>query len=386
MLCTNKTISKSFFGSSRGGEHFIVIEPDADLDLAGQIEDLERRYAAARRALGLAPGSAVFRRVFLSDAMTQAKRVSESELAMDEDGSPVALSLIQQPPLSQAKIALLAYHVDDPRGLRKKCLTPRHVLIERESLAHLWTTGLCCGAEDAPIAVARQTRNVFDSLIAVVAGLGGTLRDNCVRTWIYVKDVDIFYNDMVVSRRDLFTEQDLTAKTHFIASTGIEGACAHRYDIVAMDAYSILGLAPGQISYLNDFDYLCPTQDYNVTFERGTRIAYADRAHLMISGTASIDGAGRVVHPGDVLRQLDRALENVAALLRAGNATLNALMHLIVYLRDPADYWRIRTALAERLPDVPAVFVQGRVCRPDWLVEVEGIAIVGQEAPALPAF
>ena len=386
MLCTNKAVSKSFFGTSSGGEHFIIIEPDADLDFPGQIEDLERRYEATRRSLGLAPGSAVFRRVFLSDAINQAPLVRKSGLAADEDGSPVALSLIQQPPLSQAKIALLAYHLDDPRGLDKKWLTPRHVLVGRNSLAHLWTTGLCGGAEDALIPVARQTREAFDSLISVVAGLGGTLRDNCVRTWIYVKDVDVFYNDMVASRRELFIEQDLSAATHFIASTGIEGACAHRYDIVAMDAYSILGLAPAQISYLNDFDYLCPTQDYNVTFERGTRIDYADRAHLMISGTASIDGAGRVVHPGDVLRQLDRALENVAALLRAGNAGLNALMHLIVYLRDPADYWRIRTALAERLPDVPAVFVQGRVCRPDWLVEVEGIAIAGQDEPALPVF
>lgn len=386
MLCTNKAVSKSFFGTSRGGEHFIVIEPDADLDLPGQVEDLERRYAVACRSLGLAPGSAVFRRVFLSDAMNQAPLVRKSALAADEDGSPVALSLIQQPPLSQAKLALLAYHIDEPGGLEKKWLTPRHVLVGRGALAHLWTTGLCGGADDALIPVVRQTRDVFDRLIAAVAGLGGTLRDNCVRTWIYVKDVDVFYNDMVASRRALFNEQELTAATHFIASTGIEGACAHRYDIVAMDAYSILGLAPAQISYLNDFERLCPTQDYNVTFERGTRIAYADRAHLMISGTASIDGAGRVVHPGDVLRQFARALENVEALLRAGDAGLNALMHVIVYLRDPADYWRVRTALAERLPDVPAVFVQGRVCRPDWLVEIEGIAITGQAAPALPAF
>ena len=386
MLRTNNAVSKSFFGTSHGGEHFIVIEPDADLDLPGQIDDLGRRYEAARRALSLAPGSAVFRRVFLSDAMNQAPLVRQSALAADEDGSPVAFSLIQQPPLSQAKIALLAYHIDDPRGLEKKWLTPRHVLIGRGPLAHLWTTGLCGGDEDALIPVARQTREAFCSLISTIAGLGGTLHDNCVRTWIYVKDVDVFYNDMVASRRALFSEHDLSAATHFIASTGIEGASANRYDIVTMDAYSVLGLAPAQVSYLNDFAYLCPTQDYNVTFERATRIAYADRAHLMISGTASIDGAGRVVHPGDVLRQLDRALENVAALLRAGDAGLNALMHLIVYLRDPADYWRVRAALAERLPDVPAVFVQGRVCRPDWLVEIEGIAITGQAAPTLPAF
>ncbi len=59
MLCTNKAVSKSFFGTSSGGEHFIIIEPDADLDFPGQIEDLERRYEATRRSLGLAPGMRV---------------------------------------------------------------------------------------------------------------------------------------------------------------------------------------------------------------------------------------------------------------------------------------------------------------------------------------
>ena len=53
-----------------------------------------------------------------------------------------------------------------------------------------------------------------------------------------MKDVDIFYRGMVDSRRALFDEHGLTGATHFIASTGIEGACAHRYDVVAMDAYS----------------------------------------------------------------------------------------------------------------------------------------------------
>jgi enamine deaminase RidA (YjgF/YER057c/UK114 family) len=153
-----------------------------------------------------------------------------------------------------------------------------------------------------------------------------------------------------------------------------------------MDAYSVIGLDPAQISYLNDFDRLCPTQDYNVTFERGTRIAYADRSHMLISGTASIDRAGQVVHVGDVMRQLDRTMENVEALLRSGGAGLDALMHLIVYLRDPADYGAVNDALNARFPGLPTCIVQGAVCRPEWLIEVEGVAIAANDAPALPSF
>ncbi len=45
-----------------------------------------------------------------------------------------------------------------------------------------------------------------------------------------------------------------------------------------------------------------------------------------------------MLHPGDVLRQLERALENVEALLHSGEADLRNMTHLLVYLRDPADF------------------------------------------------
>jgi enamine deaminase RidA (YjgF/YER057c/UK114 family) len=184
----------------------------------------------------------------------------------------------------------------------------------------------------------------------------------------------------------VFADYGLTGDTHFIASTGIEGACGHRYDLVVMDAYSNLDVEARQISYLNDLSRMCLTKDYNVHFERGTRVAYADRAHHFISGTASIDSEGGVVHLGDVLRQLDHALDNVEALLGSGKATLSNLMHLIVYLRDPTDYSRVEKRLAARFPDLPMNIVQGAVCRPQWLVEVEGIAISTNDAPSLAHF
>jgi enamine deaminase RidA (YjgF/YER057c/UK114 family) len=198
--------------------------------------------------------------------------------------------------------------------------------------------------------------------------------------------VDVFYQGLVDSRTAFFARHGLTRDTHYIASTGIEGTCSHRYDTVLMDAYSVAGLDPAQVSYLNDFDHLCATKDYGVTFERGTRIAYADRAHHFISGTASIDAAGQVVHQGDVRRQLDRALANVAALLRSGGGQIADMTHLLVYLRDPSDEKLIRACLTERFPNLPLLVLRGAVCRPDWLVEVEGIAVTPHDDPALPAF
>ena len=380
------TASRSFGGSTGAKEHYIIVEATPELCFADQLAEIERRYAAARAALGLKPASAIFRRVFLSDAMNQAEGVRESGLFGEAEEGPVAVSIVQQPPAGGAKIALLAYHVARDAPIVKRRLGHNHTLVEMGGRRHLWSARMCSAADVWPSSAADQTREAFRDLTGGLAGQGATLRDHCVRTWIYIRDVDVFYQDMVKSRVELFRREGLTGDTHFIASTGIEGACAHRYDLVVMDAYSVPDLASEQVSHLNDFDHLCATKDYGVTFERATRVVYGDRAHIFISGTASIDGEGWVVHPGDVLKQLDRALENVEALLRDGGASLADMTHLIVYLRDRSDYHAVKRRLAERLPDLPIIIVQAAVCRPEWLIEVEGIAAVGDETKRFAAF
>ena len=372
---------KTFSGTNGEAEHFISIIASGE-SFEDQLRDIEESYAGAIKKLGLAPGTAVFRRVFLSDLPGQAELVRQSGLAAGS-GSPVAVSLVQQPPLPGAKIALLAYHVQGRAPLEKRRLSRNHMLVKKNGLGHLWSTGLLAGGASSP---EDQTRGVFNGLTHALEGQGGTLRDNCVRTWVYLKDVGADYQGMVSSRAELFTGQGLTGETHYISSTGIEGSCGGEADLVALDAYSILGLEPRQVSYLNDFGLLCPAKDYKVTFERGTRVAYADRAHLFISGTASIDSKGGILHPGDVLRQLVRALENIGALLKSGRAKPADLMYLIVYLRNSADLPRVDGYLKKNFPELPLAAVEGAVCRPGWLVEVEGVAVTKNDEPALPSF
>ncbi len=382
----NQLNFSTFTGTSGDAEHYITIAAPDDLSLPRQLDVIAQRYAEATQTLRLAPESAIFRRLYVSDAPNQAAVVRDSSLFQEPLDSPVAISMVQQPPLPGAKVAMLAYHLASPTPVTKRRGPPGHMIVEKNELGHLWSTRLCATNTERPSTPAEQTRDVFGKLIDVLDSNGAALAENCVRTWIYVKDVNVFYQEVNDARSALFQQHGLTRDTHYLASTGIEGACSHRYDVVLMDAYSILGLEPEQVSYLTAYDRLCATKDYNVTFERGTRIGYADRAHHFISGTASIDPAGQVVHPGDVQRQLERALGNVNALLRSGDARIEDMTHFIVYLRDPSDYRLIEPYLAERFPDVPRLVVRGAVCRPDWLVEVEGIAITPHAAPALPEF
>jgi enamine deaminase RidA (YjgF/YER057c/UK114 family) len=86
------------------------------------------------------------------------------------------------------------------------------------------------------------------------------------------------------------------------------------------------------------------------------------------------------------MRQLDRTLDNIDALLKSGDASLEDMKYLIVYLRDPTDHQKISQHLSCHLPDIPAFIVEGAVCRPEWLVEIEGVAVAPNEDPALHAF
>ena len=118
---------------------------------------------------------------------------------------------------------------------------------------------------------------------------------------------------------------------------------------VSLDSYAISGLRTGQVEFLCAPDHLCPTHDYGVTFERATAVSYADRRHIFISGTASIDHEGRILHPGNVIGQLDRTLENIEALLAKAGANLGDLASILVYLRDPAEGALVEAALVERI-------------------------------------
>ena len=123
-----------------------------------------------------------------------------------------------------------------------------------------------------------------------------------------------------------------------------------------------------------------------MTFERGTAVHYGDRAHVLISGTASIDNKGNVVCPGEVNRQADRMLENVEALLAEAKATVSDIASVIIYLRDFADYTTVKAWADYRLPDVPKTFVLAKVCRSNWLIEMECEAIIEEQNPEFAEF
>ena len=318
---------------------------------------------------------AVFKRFFVSDAANQANYLQ----ALHAERSDCALSIIEQPPLDGSKVALWVYI---QRGVQTKALANGIYEVKHGGYRHLWMAGACNQASNSEY----QMRLLFNDYVMQLLENGCCLADNCIRTWIFVQNVDVNYAGVVKARNEVFATQNLTDKTHFIASTGIAGRHANPKVLVQMDAYAVDGIRKEQVHYLYAPTHLNPTYEYGVSFERGTYVDYGDRRQVFISGTASINNKGEIMYPGDIRQQTLRMWENVETLLKEAECAFEHVAHLLVYLRDIAYYTIVREMFEERFPNIPKVFLLAPVCRPGWLVEMECMAVKSINDERYPAY
>ncbi|MBF1436147.1 MAG: translation initiation inhibitor [Prevotella micans] len=289
-------------------------------------------------------------KVFLSDIQNQYEPLLTSELY--KTFANKALTVVGQPPLNGSKISLLIITANKQ---------------QKQLLHALRLTDEEAGTEN----VYEQTLRLFEMYIDAAKVARTEMKTHLVRTWIYVADIDTNYSSVVKARNDIFSRHGLTPETHFIASTGIGGYSAIRQAKVAIDFLTYPDIKEHDKKYLQALNHLNPTHEYGVAFERGTRVNLGNEQEYFISGTASIDKNGSVLHIGDVKAQAIRLLDNIEALLKDGEATLEDVNYFVIYLRDPSDYSIVDEYMQNRFPRTPRVIVYAKICRPEWLIEME---------------
>ncbi len=362
-----------FTPDDKTAEYHAILHVEPRNDLFPEQYDRIYRAELALLEMGQFRGArTIFKRYFLSDSTNQQELIERKEKV------EASVSCIQQAPLDGSKVAAWLYIV---RGMEVENQDGM-VIASHNGYRHLWKMGMHEHKGDS----AWQTESLLINYEETLQRFGATLADNCIRTWFFVRDVDTQYAGMVKARRENFIEQGLTENTHYIASTGIGGLPADTRALLQMGTYALLGFQPEQQQYLYAKSHLNPTYEYGVTFERGTRIDYGDRRHVYISGTASINNRGEVVHVGDIVRQTERMWENVEALLAEADTSFDDVAQIIVYLRDVSDAAIVRRMFEERFPDTPYVITLAPVCRPTWLIEMECIAIREVSNPQFKSF
>ena len=120
-----------------------------------------------------------------------------------------------------------------------------------------------------------------------------------MRTWIHVRDIDRDYDALNQARRTFFRDRGIARRP---ASTGVQGIPAPDAHDFSLSLYAVRSDRPLDVAVMST-PSLNEAWSYGADFSRGLRVADANQVTLYVSGTASVDDAGRTVNVGDFAAQ-----------------------------------------------------------------------------------
>jgi enamine deaminase RidA (YjgF/YER057c/UK114 family) len=379
------------FEGPEARELFLSCEPPSGvLDAGEQAEAVYRAILDVLEAEGGSFSSVVWETLFLRNAYADRESIRAARgqvlAASDESSHRPATTEIEQPPLNEQgclEVSIQAV-LPNPPPLRvdsfvanptcgcAECARSHGVRVRMGGEARFYIGGLCGRGENAY----EQTLDMFGVAEGLLRQAGMEFGD-VVRTWIYLRDMERDYAALNRARRDFFTSRGIDPAP---ASTGIGGGPVARGHDLCIGLYGVQSVPP-PVRTVMTTPTLNEAPLYGSDFSRGTRIIETNKVALHVSGTASIDEAGRTVHLGDFEAQVDRMLVNVAKLLEGQGATFGDIVSAVTYLKDPKDAERLRVKLQEAgFEGFPNVLVAAPVCRPELLCETEALAVLPKPA------
>jgi enamine deaminase RidA (YjgF/YER057c/UK114 family) len=383
-----------------------TVLPRAGGTLREQTREALEAVAAVMSAEGAA-GAVIHQTVFLAEGEPVA---ACRQVIRDFYGADVpATSYVPQPPCGGQRLAIEALGLG--RG-REKVSIERHsdqvVVTRQDGVAWVY----------ADYAVPRTSApGVYEKTICTYQHLrrllpaGGARLDQVLRTWLClggIVDDDgpvQRYKDLNRARADVYQHVPFLTERlpegysgpAFPASTGI-GTAGRGLSVSAValvsDADDVVAVPLENPRQTSAYAYAPAYSPTSPKFSRGLALCHGADTTLFISGTASITNS-ETRHAGDVVAQTHETLDNIAALIGEENlarhglpgrgTTLEGLGVARVYIKRAEDYAPVRVVCEQRLAGVPATYVVADVCRPDLLVEIEGMAFSHRSPAASPA-
>ncbi|MFN7976788.1 MAG: RidA family protein [Vicinamibacterales bacterium] len=126
------------------------------------------------------------------------------------------------------------------------------------------------------------------------------------------------------------------------------------------------------IERMNPAGLSTPTGYSHVVATKGGRTIY-------VSGQVAFDAQGQIVGKGDLAAQTRQVFANLEIALKAAGATFDDVVKTNYYMLDATQVQAVRDIRAKLLhrglPASTLVEVR-RLANPDWLIEIEAVAVV----------
>jgi enamine deaminase RidA (YjgF/YER057c/UK114 family) len=385
--------------------HTCVV-PQADGSLREQARDALQAIANAMQLEGAA-GAVIHQTVFLADGESAADC---RQIVRDFYGDDMpATSYIPQAPCAGTRLAIEAMGLGRGRDrVDIQRISDQVVVTRKDGVA--WVYADQAMPRTSASGVYEKAICSYQHLRRLFPGTGARF-DQILRTWLYlggIVDDDGAvqrYKELNRARADVFQYMPfLTDRLPggyegpaFPASTGI-GTAGRSITMSALavvsDADDVVAVPLENPRQTAAYNYSARYSPTSPKFSRGLALCCGPDTALFISGTASITHS-ETRHTGDVVAQTHETLENITALISEHNlshhglhgrgTSLDGLGVARAYIKRPADYAAVRAVCEQRLGDVPVTYVIADVCRPDLLVEIEGMAFSRLASPMASA-
>lgn len=305
-------------------------------------------------------------------------------------------TFVLQPPCCGAALAMEAWALGGP-SIRVKRFAPNLMAVEYDGLRWVYCGGIQSAQPEGP--VHEQALNALERLRMALKRAGCGF-ESVVRTWFYLGGITgrerrtQRYKELNRARTDFYRPiqfyrsllQEPNGRGVYPASTGI--GTAGNGLVVGCTA---LQTQRGDVSLLTlenpqqtpAYQYHARYSPQSPKFSRALALLTPGYVMTWVSGTASIvDSESQ--HTGDIEKQTEQTIDNIEKLIAPENfrsrgvpgagASLQQMAKLRVYIKRHVDYAKCREVCERRFGAVPTIYAVADVCRPELLVEIEGVA------------
>jgi enamine deaminase RidA (YjgF/YER057c/UK114 family) len=371
----------------------LMVTPRGSHEVREQVQEV---LSVIRTALEKQPQpmAVTVQTVFLKNARDR----KECERAFAEfygPGLPVT-NFVLQPPCCGAALAVEAWAIGG-KDVRVEHFGPQALAVSYDSVRWVYCAGVTPAASVR--GVHPQTLGALRRLRTSLADAGSSF-ERVVRTWFYLGGITEpevggqRYQELNRARADFYHDisfhcSSLTPSAPrgvYPASTGIgmagNGLVASCMALETQrDDVFLFPLENPQQTPAYAYDPQHSPE--SPRFSRAVALVLGNYLTTWVSGTASIVHS-ESRHVGDPEKQTTQTIDNIERLISADNfaahglkgagARLQDLAKIRVYLKRSEDLAKCRAICERRFGSVPAIYAVADICRPELLVEIEGVA------------
>jgi enamine deaminase RidA (YjgF/YER057c/UK114 family) len=340
------------------------------------------------------PAAITVQTVFLRDAGDQRECAS---LFAEHYGAGMPVThFVAQPPGCGAALAIEAWAIGG-RSVHFERHGPQTVAVSYEGLRWVHYGGFV--PPNAAQGLYAGANQGFQQMRQALARAGSRF-EQVVRTWFYLGGITepesqtSRYQELNRARKDFYRDIPFTRS---LATRNGKHAVYPASTGIGMDGTGLVMSCLALETRREDVFLLplenpqqTPAYAYPVSrasqspkFSRAMALVAGDFVTTWISGTASILNS-ESCHPGDIEGQTEETIANIERLIEGKNfmahglsgagAGLSDLAKVRVYVKRWEDLERCRAICERRFGRVPALYLVADVCRPELLVEIEGVA------------